>query len=111
MSKRQRDKMYNLVKYREVFLGRSGCLMNVGEYCRACGVPVQKNKGGPKKQGIIDCIKNDGDHSRLQYLQLLCRPCNVVKNKTTPATTQPRYHELVCKEKRDGQGKIPSICD
>ena len=104
MSKRQRDKMYNIVKYREIFLGRSGYMMNVGEYCRGCGIPVQKEKGGPKRQGIIDCIANDNDHSRLQYLQLLCRACNVIKNRTAPA--QLNRDTMSWSAKKNETGKV-----
>ena len=78
MSKPQRDRMYPLVLRREVILGLP--LMNVGPYCRICGIEVQKDRGGPLPQGIIDDITNSGDHSDLRNLQLLCRPCNTAKN-------------------------------
>ena len=78
MSKPQRDRVYPLVLRREVILGLP--LMNVGPYCRICGIEVQKDRGGPLPQGIIDDITNSGDHSDLRNLQLLCRPCNTAKN-------------------------------
>ena len=57
MSKPQRDRVYPI--------GSSGArsywgcpLMNVGPYCRICGIEVQKDRGGPLPQGIIDDITN-----------------------------------------------------
>ena len=78
MSKRQRDAMYERVVWRELILGLP--LANVGPYCRACGIEVQKDPRGPLFQGQIDNIPNDGDHRDLRKLQLLCRPCNTAKN-------------------------------
>ena len=58
--------------------------MNVGPYCRGCGKRVYKDQydktGKKQEQGILDCIANDGDHSSVELLQLLCRCCNKIKN-------------------------------
>ena len=81
MNKRQRDHFYPLVETREIRLGLP--LMNVGPYCRGCGITLDKD-GDTAPQGVIDCIKNDGNHRILPNLQLLCRACNTVKNPRRP---------------------------
>ena len=86
LSKSQRDRLYPLVENKEIILNlfTNNSAMNVGPYCRGCGKPVFKDQydktGKKQEQGILDCIANDGDHSSVELLQLLCRCCNKIKN-------------------------------
>lgn len=90
MSKRQRDRMWYHVAYREAILGLP--LVNLGEYCRGCGIAVSRDGLGAIPQGLIDCVPNDGDHSDIRKLQLLCRACNGIKNPRVPEI--PRFLEM-----------------
>ena len=85
LNKKQRDKLYPLVVYKEIILNlfTNNSAMNVGPYCRGCGKRVYKDlpsDGDDGRQGVIDCILNDGDYSRIELLQLLCRSCSRIKN-------------------------------
>lgn len=84
LSKRQRDRLYNKVAFKELYLHQTHGI-NIGEYCRACGIQVQKDKEGPHEQGLVDCMNNSGDHRDLENLQLLCRGCNHIKNPRGPS--------------------------
>ena len=89
LNKNQRDKLYPLVENKEIILNlfTNNSAMNTGPYCRGCGKPVFKDLPSDDddgRQGVIDCIKNDGDHSSIELLQLLCRSCNRIKNPKKP---------------------------
>lgn len=81
LNSKQRRRLYPHVERREIPLNLP--LMNVGPYCRGCGKMVSKD-GVEHRQGILDCIDNSGDHTRLDNLQLLCKPCNALKNPRGP---------------------------
>lgn len=70
MNKRQRDEMYFKVVDRQK-----------GEFCNHCEkTKYDLFKEGYKPELVIDCIPNDGDHSDVNKLQLLCHSCNTKKN-------------------------------
>ena len=77
MNKRQHDEFYpQLVKLQH------------GEFCAMC----ERDKydllcEGQKPEFLIDCIPNDGDHTDIKKLQILCRSCNTKKN--WPSTIEP----------------------
>ena len=90
MNKNQRDRFYNTVAYKEFRLNqydKNNKIMNLGEFCRGCGKMVTKNQKDATSDipiGVLDCIPNDGDHSNIDKLQLLCKQCNAIKNPKTP---------------------------
>ena len=96
LSEKQRNKIYYAVAYKEYDTVKSGTIMNFGEFCRGCARPVTKDAGMGLPQGVIDCIPNDGDHTKIENLQLLCRSCNMIKNprrKSIPTNLQMSYSQ------------------
>ena len=56
-------------------------------YCKRCGIAVTRTKTkhkGKSMQGIIDCIKNNNNHTDHRKLQIICRGCNHRKNPRGP---------------------------
>ena len=83
LNSRQRRDRWRKVAWRELHLNTDkgpATYMNVGPYCRGCGCHVSMKGTNGVEMGLIDCIDNKGDHSRLANVQLLCRSCNRKKN-------------------------------
>lgn len=77
MNKKQHDEMYWKIVEKQK-----------GEFCNHCDRTRHLlMSDGLKPELIIDCIPNDGDHSNVEKLQLLCRSCNTKKNH--PANVEP----------------------
>ena len=109
MNKRQRDRFYAATAFKELRLNQfatDGTIMNLGEHCRGCGVMVAKNQKHATSDipiGILDCIANDGDHSSVEKLQLLCKSCNAIKNPTIP--NNPNRGTMTYSQQKNEKGK------
>ena len=109
MNKRQRDRFYSVVAYKELRLNqfsKDNTIMNLGEHCRGCGKMVAKNQKDATSDipiGILDCIPNNGDHTKITNLQLLCKACNAIKNPKK--TILENRETMTYSEQKNEKGK------